>query len=530
MILNSVKNGPLIWPTIKENGETRKRSIKNSQLQKSSKLTVILKLPTLFFKDYLQMCMLLAIIINLPKRYGIEFAQLINDMHIINMTMRPVQVNTKFLNSLPPEWSKFMMDVKLARDLHTNYDQLYSYLQQHEAHANETRLLSERYQDPVALVANYNQTLSHLNNYNSQYTSPQYPQQTSSTLQQVHSYQQYTPINKGHATSSGANNAGRHAKVVKCYNCQSGGYMAKKCTQPKRPRNAAWFKEKAMLAEAHESGQILDEEQLAFLVDPGITDCYDVQPTIIHNVAFQTDDLDAYDSDCDDISSAKAILMANLSNYDSGILSEIYYSDYQYAVSIKEDTAYPCLHSPKTTKERRSIRRIEDIVCEYSGRYQTWSLLQETPIRHTAHPTFYPIQRIDQLINTAYPLPLDTVYRSSGTETEPKFYHESYDGEDEMLDEGDNWGIDPNEFLSNVNTSFKNHKKVDGRTKKVLFHAWMNGNWNKRRIDDSILRIRGCGVGGGGGGACAGAGTGIFRATSPSDSRSSLSVLHGHQS
>ncbi|GKE43432.1 hypothetical protein Tco_1470716, partial [Tanacetum coccineum] len=30
--------------------------------------------------------------------------------------------------------------------------------------------------------------------------------------------------------------------------------------------------------------------------------------------------------------------------------------------------------------------------------------------------------------------------------------------------------------------------KLDGRTKKVLFHAWMNGNWNKRRIDDSILR------------------------------------------
>ncbi|GKB94761.1 hypothetical protein Tco_0980898 [Tanacetum coccineum] len=24
-------------------------------------------------------------------------------------------------------------------------------------------------------------------------------------------------------------------------------------------------------------------------------------------------------------------------------------------------------------------------------------------------------------------------------------------------------------------------------TKKVLFHAWMNGNWNKRRMDDSIL-------------------------------------------
>ncbi|GKF05800.1 hypothetical protein Tco_0036468, partial [Tanacetum coccineum] len=31
-----------------------------------------------------------------------------------------------------------------------------------------------------------------------------------------------------------------------------------------------WYKEKAMLAEAQEAGQILDEEQLAFLADPGI--------------------------------------------------------------------------------------------------------------------------------------------------------------------------------------------------------------------------------------------------------------------
>ncbi|GKA39649.1 hypothetical protein Tco_0732200 [Tanacetum coccineum] len=53
---------------------------------------------------------------------------------------------------------------------------------------------------------------------------------------------------------------------------------------------------------------------------------------------------------------------------------KIYYSEDQYAVSIKEDTAYPCMHSPKTTKERRSIRRIQrrpihrigNIVIKYS--------------------------------------------------------------------------------------------------------------------------------------------------------------------
>ncbi|GKB13523.1 hypothetical protein Tco_0847446 [Tanacetum coccineum] len=60
-------------------------------------------------------------------------------------------------------------------------------------------------------------------------------------------------------------------------------------------------------------------------------------------------------------------------------------------------------------------------------------------------------------------------------------------GEEEMLDEGDNWGIDPLEFISRVNSSFDKHMKMDGRTKKVLFHAWMNGSWNKRRMDDRIL-------------------------------------------
>ncbi|GJR66621.1 hypothetical protein Tco_0012686 [Tanacetum coccineum] len=78
-----------------------------------------------------------------------------------------------------------------------------------------------------------------------------------------------------------------------------------------------------LLVQAPELGQVLDEEQLAFLADPGITDCHDVQPKIIHNAAFQTDDLDAYDSDCDDISLAKAVLIANLLSYGKNVLSEL---------------------------------------------------------------------------------------------------------------------------------------------------------------------------------------------------------------
>ncbi|GJT29276.1 hypothetical protein Tco_0909551 [Tanacetum coccineum] len=97
------------------------------------------------------------------------------------------------------------------------------------------------------------------------------------------------------------------------------GHMARQCTHPKRPKNAAWYKEKSMLAEAQEAGQILDKNpvkvQLAFLADPGIPDDQAVQTIIPNNAAFQTEDLDTYDSDCDDISNAKAVLMANISNY-----------------------------------------------------------------------------------------------------------------------------------------------------------------------------------------------------------------------
>nr|GEU93384.1 hypothetical protein [Tanacetum cinerariifolium] len=47
---------------------------------------------------------------------------------------------------------------------------------------------------------------------------------------------------------------------------------SRQCTQPERLRNATWYKHKAMLAIAQEAGQVLDEEQLVFLADPGVPD------------------------------------------------------------------------------------------------------------------------------------------------------------------------------------------------------------------------------------------------------------------
>ncbi|GKB53993.1 hypothetical protein Tco_0904746 [Tanacetum coccineum] len=92
-----------------------------------------------------------------------------------------------------------------------------------------------------------------------------------------------------------------------------------------------------MLVEAQEAGQILDEEQLAFIADLGIAEVQVAQQTIPQNSAFQTEDLDAYDSDCNDISSAKVVLMSNLSSCDSDVLSEVPYSDTYLNDMINQD-------------------------------------------------------------------------------------------------------------------------------------------------------------------------------------------------
>nr|GEX00770.1 hypothetical protein [Tanacetum cinerariifolium] len=107
--------------------------------------------------------------------------------------------------------------------------------------------------------------------------------------------------------------------------------------KPKRPRSSAWFKEKLMLVEAKEAGQILDKEQLSFIIDHEITKVQVSQQAIPQNSAFQTKDLDAYDSDCDDISSAKAVLMAILSSCDSDVLSEVPYFDTYLNNMINQD-------------------------------------------------------------------------------------------------------------------------------------------------------------------------------------------------
>ncbi|GJX25415.1 hypothetical protein Tco_0231711 [Tanacetum coccineum] len=159
--------------------------------------------------------------------------------------------------------------------------------------------------------------------------------------------------------------------------------MARQCTKPKRPRNSVWFKEKMLLVQAHKSGQVLDEEQLAFLADPRIPDGQALQTTIPRNAAFQTDDLDAYDSYCDDISLAKAVLMANLSNYDSDVLSETLSKQVKekelllqtFTVFKKESKEKENKYMDKEVDLEKKIKELDNIVYKVGQSAQTVNML-----------------------------------------------------------------------------------------------------------------------------------------------------------
>ncbi|GJW67928.1 retrovirus-related pol polyprotein from transposon TNT 1-94 [Tanacetum coccineum] len=82
-------------------------------------------------------------------KYYLRFTQLINDMNIYNMKIEQFQdLNT------------------------TNFDQLHAYLEQHELHANEVRILRERNQDTLSFVANQLMAPPHFNTYQSSYNNP----------------------------------------------------------------------------------------------------------------------------------------------------------------------------------------------------------------------------------------------------------------------------------------------------------------------------------------------------------------------
>nr|GFA98063.1 hypothetical protein [Tanacetum cinerariifolium] len=123
MILESIENGPLLWPTVEENGVTRPKKYSELSATKAIQADCDVKATNIILQGLPQReCKLYDAFDKFAYKKGeslrdfyLRFLLLLNDMNIYNMKLEQFLVNTKFLNTLPPEWSKFVTDVKLVR-------------------------------------------------------------------------------------------------------------------------------------------------------------------------------------------------------------------------------------------------------------------------------------------------------------------------------------------------------------------------------------------------------------------------------
>nr|GEX17723.1 putative reverse transcriptase domain-containing protein [Tanacetum cinerariifolium] len=376
MILESVENGPLLWLIIKENGVTRPNIYSELSATEAIQADCDVKATNIILQGLSPEVYALVSTHKVAKELWERIQMLMQGTSLMKQER---ELNTKVLNTLPPEWSKFVTDVKLVKDLHTtNVDQLHAYLGQHEYHTNEVRLMHERTSDPFALVLNHQMKKSPYQPHRQSYHRHQFQPQVS-TFQ---SSQYGTPYHSSHYPSQAQSltplsitypsNDFQSSVNHNVYNpslsipqveyapsvhqqfefshpdtglvvlvFQKGddpidalnhmmSFLTAVVTSWYPPTNNQLRTSSNPRQQATiNNGRVLHEEELEFLAYPGIAETQSTQYVVTNNAAYQSDDLDAYDSDCDEIKSAKIALMVNLSHYESDNLAE-YMNESQY--------------------------------------------------------------------------------------------------------------------------------------------------------------------------------------------------------
>nr|GEY97380.1 hypothetical protein [Tanacetum cinerariifolium] len=257
MILESVENGPLIWPSVTEDGVTR--------LKKYSELS------------------------------SPEVTQADCDVKATNIILQALPLEIYALQQASPYQSS---------PYTTSY-----HIPQFVLQGSSTSNISISYpmNDTLSTV-NHNAYIASapqinyapIGHHPSEFSSPEtgLVLQTSSnprqqatindgivTIQPIQGRQNHMSAGSSRQFASGSGGTTGRQRVIVCYNYKGEGHMAKQCTKPKRKHDTEWFKEKVLLVQPQASGQILQEEELDFLADPRMAESSTNQTVVITNVA-----------------------------------------------------------------------------------------------------------------------------------------------------------------------------------------------------------------------------------------------------
>ncbi|GJR14918.1 hypothetical protein Tco_0797570 [Tanacetum coccineum] len=190
------------------------------------------------------------------------FMKDINDMRNIKMTMPRMQLNSKFVNNMLPEWSRFITEVKLNRG----------------TLLVENRMMMEKVKTQELWL-----------------------------VQDVR----------------GRYNANNQGRPFQRNNVRGNVVAGNAGGQNRRGNDSDYFKDKMLLMQAQENGAVLDEEQLLFLAGEHVTNFDDDvddpnEKDLALNVdhIFEADQCDAFDSDVDEAPNIQTMFMVNLSSED----------------------------------------------------------------------------------------------------------------------------------------------------------------------------------------------------------------------
>nr|GEW97951.1 retrovirus-related Pol polyprotein from transposon TNT 1-94 [Tanacetum cinerariifolium] len=273
--------------------------------------------------------------------------------------------------------------------------QIHAYLGQHKFHANEVRLMHERNSYQLALVATHQMTQSPYPTHQHSYTNSQFQPQVSPYQSsqygspfQCHQYshnQSSTPLSITYPSNDFQSSV-HHNVYSPSSSIPQVEYAPSVNQQPEFSQP-----DSGLIVPVFQKGDDpIDaiNHMMSFLTDVvtlRIAKAQATQTAITHNAAYQVDDLDAYDSDCDEITTAKVALMANLSHYGSDDLVEVHnHANVNHNVINQVVQAMPCSEQLNIMNHSETEITSDSNIISYS-RYMSES--QQDVVQNSNSPT-----------------------------------------------------------------------------------------------------------------------------------------------